>query len=201
MEKIELLDELPFGEDPTVYIDQKTALHDDIDADACLQKINNWGRFRKFWLDFYAKKINEVNQRCDNNIAYNKRRLRDYFATVPHRTTKAKTQEVYDLPSGKLAVVYKSASLVPDRKAIIDRLKKAGEIEYINVKTSEDLDWKGYKERLFIGEDGSSIIDRETGELVTDVTIERPMPEFKATPKTAKGEDEDGRDEAREEAV
>ena len=182
MERIDVIDEVPFGEDPAIYIDPEKALCDDMDADACLQKIANWEKFRKFWLDFYAKKIDEVNQKCDNNITYNRRKLQDYFEKVPHRTTKAKTQEVYDLPSGKLAVVYKNARFVPDNQAIIERLKRTGETEFIKIKTSEDLDWKGYKERLFISEDGNMILDRETGEVVTDVEIDRPTPEFKITP-------------------
>ena len=196
MERIDMVDEIPYGVNPETFIDMEMSAHDDMDADNCLQKIENWERFRKFWLDYYDKKIEEVNQKVDNNIAFNKRKLRNYFTLVPHRRTKM--QEVYDLPSGKLAVTYKEASFVPDRKAIIERLKKSGETEYVKVKTSEDLDWKGYKERLFISEDGN-VLDRETGEIVTDVTIDRPMPEFNAVPKERikkNGESEDGREEA-----
>ena len=187
-----VIDEVPFGEDPTIYIDPESALHDDMDADACLQKIGNWERFRKFWLDFYQKKIDEVNQKCDNNIEFNRRKLKDYFATVPHRSTK--TQDAYDLPSGKLAIVYSKPKLAPDKHAILERLKNAGEMEFVKTKTTEDLDWQAYKDRLFISEDGESVIDRETGEVLKDVAIEQNAPEFKVTPNKKKGEEENVRE-------
>ena len=193
MEKIDIIDEAPYGDNP--YIDPELCPKDDMDADECLTKINNWERFRKFWLDFYAKKIEEVSQKCDRNIAYNRRKLKDYFSTVPHKSTK--TQEIYDLPSGKLAMVYKKPSLVPDRQAILDRFKASGDKEFIKTKTTEDIDWNGYKERLFISEDGKTVLDKETGEIVKDVSIKVEDPEFKATPK----KETEGEEDVREEAV
>ena len=99
-----LEDEVPFGADPNTvgYAEQL----DEMEADVCLQKISNWERFRKFWLDYYQKKVDEVNQKCDNNVAFQKRKLRDYFESVPHRSTK--TMEAYDLPHGRLSIGFDS---------------------------------------------------------------------------------------------
>ena len=110
----DLIDEVPFGADVETMEVRKM---DDMDADACIEKISNWERYREFWLDYYQKKIDEVNQKCDRNIAYQRRNLRDYFATVPHRSTK--TMEAYDLPHGKIQVTFSKPCLVPNKDAIL----------------------------------------------------------------------------------
>ena len=163
-------DEVPFGVD----VEQmEVQTMDDMDADGCLHKINNWERYRKFWLDYYQKRIDEVNQKCDKNIAYQHRKLRSFFESVPHRSTK--TMEAYDLPSGKIQVTFGKPNLVPNKEAILERFRKEGETEFIKVK--EELDWSGYKSRLFISETGD-VLDQETGEIVEDVSIETPEPKF-----------------------
>ena len=172
METISFVDEVPFGADvETLEIEQI----DDLSADECIRKIGNIERFRKFWLDFYQKKIDEVNRKCDTNVAYQRRKLRAFFDTVPHRGTK--TTEAYDLPSGKLSFTFAKRKLNPDRTAIIERMKKNGETEFIKVKTTVDLDWSGYSKRLIMSDEGE-VIDRETGEVVSDVVIEMTEPKF-----------------------
>ena len=182
---LDLIDEVPFGADVETMEVQEDM--NDMDADKCIQKISNWERYRKFWLDFYGKKIDEVNQKCDLNIAYQRRNLRDFFETVPHRSTK--TMEAYDLPSGRISVTFSKPSMVPDKEAIIARLKESGENEFIKIETKEKLDWSGYKSRLFISDTGD-VLDTETGEVVTDVKVECSEPEFsvKANEKVSEEE-------------
>lgn len=177
-----VVDEVPYGMDIDAIEFGDTI--DEMEADACLEKISNWEKYRKFWLDYYAKKIEEVNEKCDRNRAYQERKLRDYFNSVPHRSTK--TMEVYDLPHGKLSMPFATKKMVPNKEAIIARLKGYGENEFIKVK--EDLDWSGYKSRLFISDSGD-VLDKETGEIVTDVSVEISKPEFSAKPKEEKESD------------
>ena len=79
----DLIDEVPFGTDVEA-VDLEPEM-DDMSADGCIQKMENWERYRKFWLDYYAKRIEEVNQKCDRNIALQNRKLRRFFAFVPWR--------------------------------------------------------------------------------------------------------------------
>ena len=176
-------DEVPFGVDvETVEI---VPAMDDMEADNCVRKIGNWERFREFWLNYYAKKIEEVNQKCDRNIAYQNRKLRDFFASVPHRASK--TMEAYDLPSGRISVTYSKQKLVPNKDSILARLKADGEVQFI--KTKEELDWSSYSSRLFISDNGD-VMDKETGEIVEDVAIEASEPKF-TVKTTKKGSEEE----------
>ena len=189
MKNFDLEDEVPFGVDPETYVDDDGEHMNDMDADSCIQKIGNWERYRKFWLDYYAKRIDEVNEKCDRNIAWQKRHLRDFFMNVPHRKTK--TLEAYDLPSGRISVTLSKPCLVPDKSAIIERFKSHGDNEFIKVK--EELDWNGYKSRLFISDSGD-VLDKETGEIIKDVAVEETETKFEVKPNK-NGGNEDGRDE------
>jgi len=170
----EVVDEVPFGADVE---ELDVPQMDDMEADNCIEKIENWERYRQFWLDYYQKKVDEVNQKCDRNIAYQERKLRDYFSVVPHRSTK--TMEAYDLPHGKIQCTFSKPTFVPNKEAILARLKEDGELEFIKVE--EKLDWSGYKSRLFISNTGD-VLDKETGEVVKDVSIEMSTPEFSVKP-------------------
>ena len=185
MENFNLVDEIPFGADvESIPLDDVQM--NDMDADACIQKIGNWERYRQFWLDFYSKKIEEVNSKCDNNIALQNRKLRDFFKTVPHRSTK--TMEAYDLPSGKISVSFGKPSLVPNKESILERFEKSGDSEFIKVK--KELDWSGYKSRLFISDSGD-VLDKETGEIVKDVSVEMSEPKFTVKPNKKEEGDEE----------
>lgn len=159
---------------------------DEMEADACIQKIENWERYRKYWLDWYAKKIEQVNEKCDRNIEWQKRKLRFFFKFVPHRNTKS--FEAFDLPSGRLTMPFPKKKMVPDKASILARFEKDGDEEFIKVK--KDVDWDGYRKRLYINDDGS-VIDKETGEIVSDVSVEESEPEFSVT-ITKKGGNENG---------
>ena len=159
---------------------------DEMQADECIQKIDNWERYRNYWLDWYAKKVEEVNEKCDRNIAWQKRKLRHFFKLVPHRNTK--TFEAFDLPSGRLTMPFPKAKMVPDKATILARFEKDGENEFIKVK--KDIDWDGYRKRLFINEDGV-VLDKETGEVISDVSVEMSEPEFSVT-ISKKGGNDDG---------
>lgn len=186
MQNVVMVDEVPFGVDVNTI---EYAPIDDMDADECFKKIRNIERYRQFWLDYYQKKIDEVNNRCDNNIAFQNRKLRDFFNTVPHRSTK--TMEAYDLPNGRISMTFATQKLVPNKDAIIKRFEENGDDEFIKTKTVRELDWSKYKSRLFISENGD-VLDRETGEIITDVAVQVEEPKFNAKPNN---EDDKGVEE------
>ena len=63
-------------------------------------------------------------------------------------------------------------------------------------KTTEDVDWDGYKENLTIDENGQ-VVDKRTGEILDDVPITHVEPEFVVKMK-GKDENDDERDSASE---
>ena len=157
---IEVVDEIPFGVDmESLVVDEPM---DDMEADACLQKIMNWEKYSAFWHDWYNKKLAELDEKCKNNIDFQKRKLRYYYQSVAHRKTK--TMEIADLPHGRLSIPFSKQKMVPNKEAIIARLRENGEEQFI--KTKEELDWSGYKDRLFISDSGD-VLDKETGEIIT----------------------------------
>ena len=83
--------------------------------------------------------------------------------------------EAYDLPSGRISVSFAKPTLVPDKAAILKRFIDSNEREFVKVK--EELDWSGYKSRLFISDSGD-VLDKETGEIISDVSVEVSEPNF-----------------------
>jgi len=182
MDFTNLIDEVPYGTNvEAVEVEPQI---DDMDADGCIQKISNWERYRNFWMDYYTKKMDEVNAKCDRNIEFQNRKLREFFMTVPHRSTK--TMEAYDLPSGKISISYSKQSMVPDKVAILKRFEEQGDDEFIKLK--KELDWANYKTRLFISSNGE-VLDKETGEVVSDVAVETSEPKFSVSINKKGGED------------
>ena len=171
----------------------------DMDAELRVEKINMWEAYRKKWVEHYEKLIAQVNERVDRNIAWNKHILRKYFSLVPHKGTK--TTLYYDgLLSCKL-VMKKATDKINKPKAdallkIKLRLLESGDTDYIVTKTTEDVDWDGYKENLTIDENGQ-VVDKRTGEILDDVPITHVEPEFVVKMK-GKDENDDERDSASE---
>lgn len=180
MDFTNLVDEVPYGEDGNATVGSSM---DDMSADVCIQKIANWERYRNYWLDYYAKKIDEVNAKCDRNIEYQNRNLREFFMTVPHRETK--TMEAYDLPSGRISFSFSKANMVPDKDSILKRFEEQGDNEFI--KTKKEVDWSAYKARLFISSSGE-VLDKETGEIIKDVAVEMSEPKFSVSINKKGGE-------------
>ena len=186
MQDVTMVNEVPFGMDVNAIEYEPI---NDMDADECVKKIRNIEKYRQFWLDYYNKKIDEVNNSCDNNRAFQERKLRDFFLTVPHRKTQ--TMEAYDLPHGRISMTFAKPKLVPNKEAIIKRFLESGDDEFIKTKTVQELDWSNYKSRLFIAENGD-VLDKETGEIVTDVAVQVEEPKFDAKPNKEedKGDEE-----------
>lgn len=108
-------------------------------------------------------KIQEVTDKCEQSTAFLKMSLHSYFANVPHKKTK--TQESYQLVSGKLVYKLPSTKINHDDEALIEWLSNT---EYVETKKS--LKWGEYKKNLQVTD--GKVIDTETGEVVEACTIE-----------------------------
>lgn len=120
--------------------------------------------------------IVELNNKCANETGYYKGLLAEYFNTVPHKETK--TQESYQLLSGKLVYKKPSVKINHDDEKLIEWLS---ETEY--VETKQTIKWGEYKKNLTV--QGNDVIDVETGEVVEACTVEEVPASFEIKFKEA----------------
>jgi len=164
----------------------------DMDAEAHVEKINGWEAFRKRWIEHYEKKIAEVNERADRNIAWHKHFLERFFNTVPHRATA--TQLSYDLPSCQLVMKKATDKLnKPNAEAmqgILLRMCEHNDTQFVVTKTTQNVDWDSYKKLLTIVD--GQVVDMRTGEFVSDVPITHAEQEFVLKFKKEKESVDDG---------
>lgn len=144
----------------------------DAKAEWALQKIREARADRDRFVEWYTAKIKEIKEQCDFNTMNLERMLAEYFETVPHRSTK--TQEVYDLPSGKIFYSKQTAEYKRNDTKIIEWLKTHDGGKYIKVE--ESVDWASLKKNSAAV--GGKLYD-ENGEEIDGVeVIDRP-PVFK----------------------
>ena len=108
-------------------------------------------------------RITEIKNKCNNDTAYLKSLLAEYFQTVPHKETK--TQETYKLLSGSLVFKKPSQKINHDDSTLITALDGT---EFVEVKKS--LKWGEYKKTLVISD--GEVIDGNTGELIKGCSVE-----------------------------
>lgn len=113
----------------------------------------------------------KIIQRYVSNTAYLTAKLQEYFMTVKHKKTK--TQETYQLLSGKL--VMKTPQIMPkqNEKKLVEWCKKNAP-EYI--KTTYKVDWNNLKKNISIVDDG--VVLNDTGEVVDGVSVEQTACSF-----------------------
>lgn len=120
-------------------------------------------------IDRIMEKVQAAERRHENGTAYLTAKLAEYFATVPHKTTK--TTRSYRLLSGVLKMKLGGVSMKQDDAKLLEYLKTSGHSDMI--KTSESVKWGDYKKRLEIV--GGVVVDKATGEIVEGVdVIEKP---------------------------
>lgn len=115
-------------------------------------------------------RIEELKAKCDNETAYLKSLLDQYFRTVPHKETK--TQETYKLLAGTLVFKKPSVKINHDDEKLIE-LYRGTEL----VETTEKFKWGDYKKNLAIHPDGF-VVDTNTGEIVEGCTVEEVPASF-----------------------
>ena len=104
--------------------------------------------------------IEEITTKYDNKSAFLKNCLAEYIMSVPRKETK--TQETYQLLSGKLVLKKASQKMVPNEDTIVKYLEENKLDEYIKVKKSPD--WAEFKKSLKIVD--GSVINATTGEVI-----------------------------------
>ena len=139
-----------------------------IDSDAkalwALKKIKEAREDRDFWLSWYKQKEKEITEQTDFDTMNLERMLADYFATVPHKSTK--TQESYTLPGGKLILKKQNPEYTRDDSTVIEWLKANKMPQF--VKIEEKLDWAGLKAATGVFEGN---IVTEDGEIIPGITV------------------------------
>ena len=115
----------------------------------------------------YQEKIEVYQKQFESKTAFLKEQLRQYFETVPHKTTK--TQETYKLPSGTLKLKKQNPEYIRDEEKLLI-WAKVNKPEHVKVK--ESVNWAELKKELKFVDDKALT---EDGEIVDGVIAsERP---------------------------
>ena len=110
------------------------------------------------------RKQEDIDKRYENDTSYLLYKLSEYFKTVEHKETK--TQESYQLLSGKLVFKKPTVKLEQDKCALLNWCKTNAP-EY--VRTEQSVEWGQIKKCMKIV--GESVIYDATGEVVQGVAI------------------------------
>lgn len=108
-----------------------------------------------------TNRIEEFKTKCDNETAYLRSCLIEYFDTVKSKETK--TQKSYKLISGTLVYKKPSVKIAHDDEKLLEYLEKNDGEDFI--KTKKSVDWAGFKKCLSISDDGQ-IVDNELGVII-----------------------------------
>lgn len=115
----------------------------------------------------YQEKIEVYQNQFENKTTFLKEQLRQYFETVPHKSTK--TQETYKLPSGTLKLKKQNPEYIRDEEKLLIWAKVNNPV---HVKVKESVDWVELKKELKFVDDKALT---EDGEIVDGITVsERP---------------------------
>ena len=110
------------------------------------------------------RKQEDINRRYENDTSYLLYKLGEYFKTVEHKETK--TQESYQLLSGKLVYKKPTQKMEQQKEALLEWCK-ANAPEY--VKTEQSVEWGQIKKCMKIV--GEQVIYDATGEIVQGVAV------------------------------
>lgn len=110
------------------------------------------------------RKQEEIDNRYENETSYLIFKLNEYFQTVEHKETK--TQESYQLLSGKLVFKKPTQKIEQNEEALLEWCKTNAP-EY--VVTKQSVAWGQIKKCMQIA--GDAVIYGATGEIVSGVTV------------------------------
>ena len=140
---------------------------DDQTAEWALQQIKNAYDEMAKWKVFYDDRYQKVVNSCELTISNMESLLQSYFDTVPHKETK--TQESYQLPSGKLVFKKQAPEYKKNDQEVIGWLLNNRGERF--VKAVPVLDWAALKKTITVV--GETVAD-ENGEVIPGITaIER----------------------------
>lgn len=161
-------------------MDKMFVIDSDSKADWAVCKIREAQEERDRLLALVEEKRTELKERCEAiNAKYEAETsgllsmLQSYMETVPRRKTK--TQESYQLLSGKLVLKAGLVKCDYDDNALLSWLKQ-NHPEYVTTK--ESAAWGSFKKRLDIDPATGVVTIAETGEVVDVITAERGEERF-----------------------
>lgn len=111
------------------------------------------------------RKEEKVEKRYESETAFLLSKLNAYLEKVESKKTK--TQETYQLLSGKLVRKFAKLKLVPDKPKLLDWCKENAPD---CVKVTEEAKWADVKGKFAVV--GDNVIFAETGEFVSCVSVE-----------------------------
>lgn len=150
---------------------------DDMSAEMLLRQIDEANAECERMVSWYKTMIERVQAKRDNTVAWAENSLRGYFEMVPKKTTK--TQQSYELPSGKLVLKAQEPAYEQDDNDLLPWLKKSLP-EFVKVK--ESADWVNLKKQLKVSPDGKGMITAD-GEVVPGIKVTEREPKFTVTLK------------------
>lgn len=148
-------EELPVTEEEAGF-----QVDDDQKAEWCIRKIQEAKKEMMDWIEFYVAQTDKVKDKCERRIQFFEYKLMQYFGSVPHKQTK--TQESYQLPSGKLVLKKQAPEWEHDDEKLLPWIKDNYEGDFIKVK--ESINWSALKKAFQEDE----CIDTAYGGLMTD---------------------------------
>lgn len=141
---------------------------DDQKAEWCIRKITEAKKEMMDWIEFYVAQTDKVKDRCQRRIQFFEAMLEQYFRTVPHKQTK--TQESYQLPSGKLVVKKQQPEYIREDDRITEWLDQSG-LDYLIERTPK---WGDMKKCLGLQVVGDQVVTAD-GEIIPGLAaVERP---------------------------
>ena len=147
-------------------------IDNDNKADWALRVIRDNNAERDRIIEIAKAQIEELKAQIEEIItSYLKNLLAEYIMSVPRKETK--TQEMYQLLTGKLIVKKASQKMVPNDEALVKylELEKLPEL----IKTVYKPDWAEFKKHLAISD--GNVINSDTGEVIpTDVIVIEDVP-------------------------
>lgn len=172
-----ILNEIPEDAETESEVLKAWAIPDDAAAEWALNTIAEAKAEAEKWREFYQRKIEQEEKRAEGTIAFFTAKLRQYFDTVPHHTTK--TTESYELPSGKLVLKAQEPEYKHDEPTLIGWAKTNHHEDMVKTVTKESFDWASFKKGISAYQivDGN-VINPTTGEVVPGITVENREPKF-----------------------
>ena len=155
-------------------LEERWIIKDDKSAEWALEKIREAQEDTARWNAYYAAQMEQIERQNADTVAYFTALLEAWFKTVPHKVTK--TQESYQLPGGKLVRKLQQPAYERDVDALL-AWAKASFPEAVKVK--EEVSWEAVKKRITAVNGFGRAIDRETGELISGVTVTKRDPVFR----------------------
>lgn len=152
------------------------SIKDDSAADWAVRKVQwekqEYLRLKKIADEQIARiesAITSAEERMNRRNSFLTGKLAEYFLCVPHRETK--TQEQYQLLSGKLVFTKPKMVMEKDDGTLVEYLKHSGNAKY--VKVEEKPAWAEFKKNLAVI-DGKAV-NTATGEVVDCIEVsEKP---------------------------